>query len=587
MSFGFGISDFVTVPQLAWQVYSSLKDAPEDHKTLLEDVLSLHEVLVQVEGKVEKQNDSLAAREWAQLHDISKRCKEALEDIRSMLRKYQMEGRGKAWNRVKFAGKDTASVRTRIAAQVDRLNTFNGFLLLSAHNRTERKIDKIIATLKRRGSVVSVETVASVMDEGRGWKFFGRALEEQGITLQMVQERHESFVGLLAEAVTRLNTQGSPNDSEGSPTENDIISVIDGTELDPVEDPVAEVAKDFTKFAPYALDNLTKALAYEVGQTSEATESSDPKTSPKILQQGKDKSPLLRAQSEKDNERFSEAQRRGCLRLGASICRVARSPRIGASTRESALSDMKTLYTPPQFKNMVKLLRAVCRGEDDTISRLELIASTDSIGDYGQLMASRFASLFGRPEMLIILLSNDPSDIQTPTGVTFITTDFEDILCKDVDSSIRHRQQWPPSTSPSDALKAASCVLEFWHDQGLCDIIQTTFPKVRGPFNKNNSIRQRRIVDEADSQTRLLPTSEVCTHCSSLLKSMVSSVVEERDLDDGPALPDELYQSNDPAAVKLVLDAYTRLFLKELLGHGSNILRDREMRKNAEELGIM
>ena len=587
MSFGFGISDSVTVPQLAWQVYSSLKDAPEDHKILLEDVLSLHEVLVEVEGKVAKQEDSLAAREWAQLQDISKRCKEALEDIRNMLRKYQMEGRGKAWNRVKFAGKDTASVRTRIAAQVDRLNTFNGFLLLSAHNRTERKIDKIVATLKHRGSVVSLETVASVMDEGRGWKFFGRALEDQGITLQMVQERHESFVSLLAEAVTRGNTQGNPYDSEGSPTENDIISVLDGTELDPVEDPVTEVAKDFTKFAPYASDTLAKTLAYGVGQASKATESADSNTSPKTLLQEKSKSVLLRAPSAKDHERFGEAQRRGCLRLGASICRVARSPRLGATTRESALNDMKTLYTPPQFKNMVKLLRAVCRGEDDTISRLELIASTDGIGEHGQLMASRFASLFGRPEMLIILLSNDPSDIQTPTGVTFITTDFEDILCKNVDGSIRHRQQWPPSTSPSDALKAASCVLEFWHDQGLCDIIQTTFPKFHGPFNKNNSIRRRQIVDEADSQTQPLPTPEICSHCSSLLKPMVSSIVEERDLDDGPALPEELYKSNDPAAVKLVLDAYTRLFLKGLLGHGSNMLRDREMRKNAKELGIM
>ena len=587
MSFGFGISDFVTVPQLAWQVYSSLKDAPEEHKALLEDVRSLHGVLVQVENKVEKQRDSLAAPEWTQLQDIAKRCKEALEDVRSMLGKYQMAGRGKAWGRIKFAGKDTTSVRTRITVQVDRLNTFNGCLLLSAQNRTERKIDKIIANLKRRGSVVSVETVAHVMDKDRGWKLFGRALEEQGITLQMVQERHQSFVGLLADAVSRANTQGNTTNSEGSPTEDDVISVVEAN-LESTEDPVAEVEQDLTKFTPYALDTLNKTLAYEVGKTTTSAKSSDGKISPKVSQQRKSISTMLPGSSAKDHERFSEAQRRGCLRLGASICRIAKSPRIGASTRESALSDMKTLYNPPQYKNLTKLLRAVYRGEDETVSRLELIASMDSAETHGQMMASRFASLFGRPEMLIILLSNDPSDIQTPTGVTF-TTDFEDILCKDVDGSMRHRQQWPSSASPSDPLNAASCVLEFWHDQGLCDIVQTAFPKHRGPFCRNNtgSKSQRRIANDADNQTQLLQTPDICNHCSSLLKPIVAAVVEEKDLDDDEALPDELFQSSDPAAVKMVLDVYTRLFLKELLGHGSNILRDREMRKNARELGIM
>ena len=586
MSFGFGISDFVTAPQLAWQVYSSLKGAPEEHKALLEDVRSLHGVLVQVEHKVEKQKDALGTPEWKQLQDITRRCKEVLEDVRSMLGKYQMDGRGKAWSRIKFASKDMASVKTRIAAQVDRLNTFNGFLLLSAQNRTERKIEKIIATLKRRGSVVSVETVAHVIDKDRGWELFGRALEGRGITLQMVQERHESFVGLLTDAVTRANTHTS--DSEGSPTKDDIISVIDEANNDSIEDPVAEVEKDFTKFAPYALDTLNKKLAYEVGKTSRSSQSGDGKTSPKFLQQRKSISTMLPGLNAKDHERFSEAQRRGCLRLGASICRIAKSPRIGASTRESALSDMKTMYTPPQYKNLAKLLRAVCRGEDDTVSRLEVIASMDSAENQGQMMASRFASLFGRPEMLIILLSNDPSDIQTPTGVTF-TTDFEDILCSDVDGSMRHRQQWPSSASPSDALNAASCVLEFWHDQGLCDIMQSTFPKHRGPFNRNNCGGKslRRIADDANSQTQLLQTPEVCSHCSSLLKPMVTSIVEEKDLDDDEVLPEELFQSSNPVAVKMALDVYTRLFLKELLGHGSNILRDREMRKNAKELGIM
>ncbi len=586
MSFGFGISDFVTVPQLAWQIYSSLKDAPEDHKALLEDVLSLYEVLKQVEVKVDKQKVSLGSREWAQLREIANRCTEALEDIHSMLRKYQMDGQGKAWSRIKFAGKDTATIRTRIAAQVDRLNTFNGFLLLSAQTRTERKIDRIVATLKHRGSVVSIESVAGIMDEDHGWKVFGRALQDQGITLKMVQERHESFVGLLAEAVTRVNTQENTTDTENSPTECEVISLIDGRDLDPVEDPVAEVEKDFTKFAPSAIDTLRETLTHQVGQTIKPAKSGNEKPNPSILQKRKNISSKIAGLSTKDEERSSEAQRRGCLRLGASMCEAARSPRIGASIREAALGELETLYTPSQFKNVLSLLRAICRGEADAVSRLQLISSINSTETRGQLMASRFALMFGRPEMLMILLSTEPSDIQMRSDEMW-TADFHDILRHGVDIPIRYRQQWPPSTSPSDALKAASCVIEFWHDQGLCDIMQSTFPKFRVPFGGNHNSRQRRIADDADCQAPPLHALDVCARCSSLLTPMVASIVEGRSLDEGRTLPEVLYQSSSPTALKMVLDAYTRLFLKEMLGHGSNIIQDREMRKNAKELGIL
>lgn len=579
MSFGIGISDFVTVPQLAWQVYSSLKAAPEDYKILLDDVFSLHEVLTQVDGRVEKQKDTLDAREWAQLQDIAKRCKESLEDIRNMLQKYRMDGRGKTWSRVKFAAKDTAPVRTRIAAQVDRLNAFNGFLMLSAQTRTERKIDKIITTLKHRGSVVSVESVTSIMDEDRGWKVFGRALQNQGITLQMVRDRHESFVALLAEAVNRVDNQESTSDSKESSTPCDIISVIDGINLDSIEDPVAEVEKDFTKFAPHATDTFRKMLAYEVDLNTKPARNRNGTTYPKSLQQRKSISSILHAPSAGDDEQSSEAQRRGCLRLGASLCRIAKSPRMGISTRELALGEIKTLYTPSQFKNVLQLYRAICRGEADTISRLERIASMDSAETHGQMLASRFALLLGLPEILMILLSTDPSDIQRQPGKAS-AANFEDILCQVIDISIKCRQQWPPSTSPSDTLKAASCVIGFWHDKGLCDIMQTTFLKRRSPFGGNHTNRQRRITDDPDNQ------ADVCTRCSSLLTSMVASIVEARSLDRDRSLPAKIYHSSSPAALQMVLNAYTRLFMKEMLGYGSNILQDREMRKNATELGI-
>jgi hypothetical protein len=49
MSFGFGVSDFVALGTLAWQVYRSCRDAPENFGNVSQDVLSLHAVLREVE----------------------------------------------------------------------------------------------------------------------------------------------------------------------------------------------------------------------------------------------------------------------------------------------------------------------------------------------------------------------------------------------------------------------------------------------------------------------------------------------------------------------------------------------------------
>ena len=200
---GLSPSDFVTVPQLAWRVYTVLRDAPGAHKALSQEVLSLQQILAKVETNINNKTRNLDQEDVEQLNEISRSCKEVLEDVDSMLQAYKADDRGLLLGRIKFATKDIALIRSRIAAQVDRLNAFNGFLVLSSQDRTERKLDKVIELLKRRGSVISIESMASVLHKKQGWETFGRALEDEGVTLKMVQERHSFAVRFLAAAVDR------------------------------------------------------------------------------------------------------------------------------------------------------------------------------------------------------------------------------------------------------------------------------------------------------------------------------------------------------------------------------------------------
>lgn len=196
----FSISDFVALPQFAWHVYTALRNAPKDYIALSNDVLILRDVLTTTEENIRKTR-GLKSAEARLLNDITSGCKCALDEVDTLLKRCSPANRGVPWGRIKLAAEDTRRASSQISAQLAKLDTFNGLLILSAQNRQEEKLDRVIAKLERRGLIISVENVASVLDGDQGWKTFGRALENKGITLQMAQDRHHSLFRLLTARV--------------------------------------------------------------------------------------------------------------------------------------------------------------------------------------------------------------------------------------------------------------------------------------------------------------------------------------------------------------------------------------------------
>ena len=206
MSFGFSVGDFSAILQLAWQVYNALKDAPGNHRELSDDVLFLHDIIVRVDENITQQKYHLAQDDRKQLQDITAKCNHVLRDVQKMLNKYNKDGRMRAWSKIMFATIDISPFRARIAAQADRLNIFNGLLLQSSQARIENKLDKVIANLKRRGSVISITSAQSLSCDNNTWNAMGRALEEQGITPDLVRSNHDNIIKLLVNAVARQDT---------------------------------------------------------------------------------------------------------------------------------------------------------------------------------------------------------------------------------------------------------------------------------------------------------------------------------------------------------------------------------------------
>ncbi|MCJ1249846.1 hypothetical protein MMC30_007072 [Trapelia coarctata] len=114
MSFGFSISDFITVPQYAWNVYKACRDSAEEFKELSNEVKPLHTVLssstnIASRGFLTTENaEALAA--------LQKNCYNVLTDLLTQLDKYRSLGTPKKRlrDRMRWAAESVGDFRMRL-----------------------------------------------------------------------------------------------------------------------------------------------------------------------------------------------------------------------------------------------------------------------------------------------------------------------------------------------------------------------------------------------------------------------------------------------------------------------------------------
>jgi hypothetical protein len=117
MSFGFSVGDFLTLSNIAWNLYNSFKDASREFKDVAAQVNSLHLILQSTADHL--LNQPLRCKEVAELASLKTRCQDTLSDIDCLMRRHNSLGTRKPrrWDIVKWGLKDTAQVKGQLVFQ--------------------------------------------------------------------------------------------------------------------------------------------------------------------------------------------------------------------------------------------------------------------------------------------------------------------------------------------------------------------------------------------------------------------------------------------------------------------------------------
>ena len=151
MSFGYSISDFMAVIQLANKVRRRFIDSPAQFRAISYEVQCLSNLLRGVDNMVP--DGCLTQKHIVDLQDNLHACKNLLNDLDKTLDKYQMldESRPKTlsaksqriWKRLKWEPADIKELRTRLASNTSLLNAFLGTIAISMTRATQAGVDRV------------------------------------------------------------------------------------------------------------------------------------------------------------------------------------------------------------------------------------------------------------------------------------------------------------------------------------------------------------------------------------------------------------------------------------------------------------
>jgi hypothetical protein len=102
MSSGFGVSDLMTLRNLTFQLYRSLKDAPGEFKEISHELGSFHIVIHEIQAQAQDQCSLLNRRgicRKQELLSLLANMQGALSELDALFKTYQNMGRN-AWLRV-------------------------------------------------------------------------------------------------------------------------------------------------------------------------------------------------------------------------------------------------------------------------------------------------------------------------------------------------------------------------------------------------------------------------------------------------------------------------------------------------------
>jgi uncharacterized protein with ATP-grasp and redox domains len=135
MSIGLSPSDFISIPQFAWNVYKACRDCTGDYRALASEVASLHRVLSEVAENIKECELSLQSAE--PLAILGNGCQDVLERVEKTVASYDalkseevtlMAKLRRGKKRVKWVMESPGEIRTQLMMHISLLSLFNSSL---------------------------------------------------------------------------------------------------------------------------------------------------------------------------------------------------------------------------------------------------------------------------------------------------------------------------------------------------------------------------------------------------------------------------------------------------------------------------
>ena len=128
MNAGYGVGDIIAVYNLAWSVYKSCRDAPQDFRIISGEVNRLHTVLKETRDVVQDlaRKERLDPKKEVQLRGLTMGCQEVLTELQELLSRFNRLGSRSriTLDRLLWSQGDVTALRERIVSNITLLGAF-------------------------------------------------------------------------------------------------------------------------------------------------------------------------------------------------------------------------------------------------------------------------------------------------------------------------------------------------------------------------------------------------------------------------------------------------------------------------------
>ena len=228
MSFGYSISDVISLAQLAWDVVQNARKACGEHDELTREVSSLQTVLKRLEyevGRPESPINKPGDTYREEIEVIASGCHRVLRILSQVLEKYnalseaERTGR-KLWQKIKFGNgqmADLADYRSKVVYYTSAMSLFLNMVSIGTMGSVERQMNDAggdLKEIKQAVNGITAHLIAKDRSEGSVltayadddrmiWKELRRELSRDGFSSSVIGKHKDDIKAYVTELASR------------------------------------------------------------------------------------------------------------------------------------------------------------------------------------------------------------------------------------------------------------------------------------------------------------------------------------------------------------------------------------------------